>query len=331
MLVRVDTQLLKKAFTFIQKLLKGKDTTPLISFTTDRNGLTITAANGPIYQMTIPCKTEGFFTVTVLFKNITELMTKGECEVLLTDRFVQLTINGNIRVTLSEAYSSVTSYKHLSTPKVSVNPIQIGSTVSALRKTSLLGKIYQTEAPILFLGETAMIKYNTFWIETKSSYLSTVMSLNVADLLKEFRPNDLAESDSVLEFSRDFETLAIPKVKGSETKSVYTLMKDTKEIGRINLTSVQTCLSALKKAYDDTPVTFIISPQGSISIDIQTDTSQLTIGEAASLDCVSFKCSIDIMLIVCSIFGEEVVTFYQGGNKICLVGKTTSIVMSVLT
>jgi hypothetical protein len=197
-----------------------------------------------LYQRSIPTRCSDFFTVTVVYKDLSDLLgNTGPCELDITKAAVTITAPFAV-VTLQAGFTEKSMYVPITDGKEYAIDVNFPNTVSTLTSISTLEKTLYKEASYIYDGKFVTVKYPTVWIRTPCRFVPTVMTKRHAETLAKFLPNKCVANDDVLEFSRGPGLFVIPRVKAVLETDFNIKLKDMKQVAIIPTLNL---LSRLKR------------------------------------------------------------------------------------
>jgi hypothetical protein len=330
MLATVDSRELKQAFHDIKPLLASAENDRVLTFTTVSNSLVIMASNGMMYEKIIPVRCPDYFTVTVRYEDLYELISgSGSCVIDLTEAAVSID-TGVASITLQAAFTSRTSYVPMKDGTVHKLGPDFKESIMVLSPVSALSKIFLKEASYVFDGEHITVKYPTVWVRAKCNCRPTAMSKRDADVLARFSPTSCSARGGVLEFSRGNALFATSEVSLTEQESFDNLVSDLELQSYVTSASLLATLRKIALSLGKGHVKLVIYKLG-ISLIVERPSARLSMSHGdTSTDYID---TVDVpleYLIMCATMAHDSnLQIAVGGGKLWIHSNNADTLISV--
>jgi hypothetical protein len=330
MLATVESGQLKKAFEDIKTLLAKAENDRLLTFTASNNNIYVTASSGMLYQRAIPTRCSDFFTVTVVYKDLSDLLeTTGSCSIELNSALVSISTQVAI-VTLPAGFTEKSMYNQAPTYTEHKIDVRFREIVLNLSAVATLEQTLLKEATYIFDGEFITVKYPTVWVRVPCIFVTTLMSKSSAEMLARFSPSKCIVGDDTLEFVRNNGLFAVPRVTVPIQESFGSLTEGMNPIAFVQSSSLLSRLKKVKSVIGNGFVHLSIYKEGlGISVNRSSVSLDMAHGDIKNGYKITVQVPLEYLVMCASLAKESDITFALEGGKLWIHSSNADILISV--
>ena len=326
---------IKRCLSDIASLFpKGVSSIP-IALNVSNGYLTITCVTGASYQADIEVNDrEHEYHATVLFRNVTNLISQsGECVLTFSNYNVTL-FNNDFEIVLLNAYSPV---EQLTLPEVPFVPCSAEGYKSGLK--SLLGlnlsAIYRSDRPIEIFGDVSVIKYPSMHAQARTNGISDItasVTPEHANLIANFGAQEYYQDSDCLWFRRSGAWLQVPYNAINDENDFLKLLDGMDNFITLNTNGYLDKLRLIAKLNAKERCNVVLCEEG-IKTSMQTDnaSTSASIGKIDERVLAYFSLPITIWIQIMKALNGGTAQFAAEGNRLCARSNTLIIVLSVLS
>lgn len=219
MQVVLDAKPVKAMFANIKPILRNSMDGGIIGFSLDKNVLTVTCKNGIIFEQRFPCDAIGPLMVTVLYRDISELLpNQGTVTLDLSEKYVHL-MSESFTTTFLAAYGEVRPYTRRIAEYKPCKASMYKTLASAFSELGAVAKSLKRESSVLLMPGRAICKYPTIWLEVAHNGLTTSMSVKDLRTIANFNPKSYGYTNEAVEFVNGNSLIVFPVVPVGECKT----------------------------------------------------------------------------------------------------------------
>lgn len=225
MQVIVDAAQLKRMFRELKPVLRNASDGGLLGMSLRGNVLTVTCKNGLIYQRRFATDSSGTAVVTVLYRDLSELLpSDGIAVVLLSDKAVMIS-TPEFTTTLQAAYGEVTPYRQRCESFKQIQAAKLNNLASMFASLAPVSRTMKSESSVLLTSEVAICKYPSIWLEVPFTDFATSIGVRELRTIANFGPRSVGISGDAIEFKNDAALLAVPITQVGVVKTCTQILR----------------------------------------------------------------------------------------------------------
>ena len=295
--------------------------------------LTVSCFQGCAYTNRFPVHSNEVFSVTILYHDISALITQSTDLTLIYD-MVGVTIKGpDFDAHFSIGYSTV---KPQLVDQMLFHDIQGSQYADTLRTLWSLNleKLYNIASPIVIKHNVALQRYPNTWVQVKALGLpfTAVLDVEHVKLVVKFKANAVStDTSGMLVFKNRTAYLHVPCRVDNNNVSVADLMHGLGEPHKLVLGNYVDKVRQASRI-DPKSSAKIVLYDGGLKTEIVTGQTTISIANGSTEGTPLLVCNypMPLWLALLKSLGDGVVQFLVGGDKLCMRTGTIVILTRVL-
>lgn len=331
MVITVSGKDLKQAFSDIAPLIKKSEMSSSVAIGYEDDVLYITADAGMKYQCDIPVQLvidPVSMSLTVWFRDISDFIgARDTVNITISEITVGIETEG-FSTSLLTSGAVISRFKPSEGTKKDIIFNTLQYAVQKMSSTTTLSKALQLTKPIIFAGDSAYIKYSTVWIKCISSGINSILSIDDAKTIINFKPKSVVIG-TTLEFHKDNAVLVVPNTVSTPEREFDSIVDSMETVTSFDTEGVFSVVQKLYRVIGNTNCKAYVFDSG-LEIEIKTPTSSLSKKIKVNGDFrFSFEAPLEFILLCFNLLGEDVVTIKRKDGLICLSSNQLTILLSV--
>lgn len=333
--VSVDAYKLRKCLQYLAPMFPKGTTEITIGLNLSKGKLTLTCTTGCVLQAIFDVDSQDTATATVIYYTTIGSFLPGEKNINIEFLPTGVILSGDgFEVTLPMGYSTVTTYDFGDVKNVKeITTKAYQENLNTLLSMNL-DKLYSKVKPVTIYENLAVIKYPNTWVQTRSTGLSFVGSLDPdhVKLLCKFEPKRLSAADAnSLWLQNDVATLRLPCNTNCEENNFASMLDKLGEPVTVSITGFVEKLRNAAKCDPKGSTKIALYPEGfKASLGAGNVSMSIKVGDCSDSVIAVMHIPTQMLLAFTKAMGSGTVQILYGGDLLCLRNQSMVILTRVV-